>query len=234
MLNKVFGKWTVINVASLERKSKSNRSMYYICRCECGTIKPVRSDGLRSGKSTQCLPCKKQVIDTKPYIGNKFGKWLVLEVANDGSGTSSLLCQCQCGNQVIIRATHLRNGRNQCYECFKIQRISNLTTHGLTHKKEYQVWLTMKMRCHNPKRPQYKWYGSRGIKVCDRWLNSFENFYKDMGDRPHGYQIDRINNDGDYSPNNCRWVTPKENNDNRRCSLKNKISKDQLTIAYPD
>ena len=78
----------------------------------------------------------------------------------------------------------------------------------------YKVWSAILQRCNNPKSTGYKYYGGRGIKVCDRWL-IFENFHKDMGDRPDGMTIDRINNDGDYKPSNCRWITHKENCNNR-------------------
>jgi hypothetical protein len=88
-------------------------------------------------------------------------------------------------------------------------------THGKTNTPEFWVWRTMKSRCNNPNRPEYKRYGGRGIKVCERWLKSFQNFYDDMGQRPSKYhQIDRINNDGNYEPANCKWVMPSENANN--------------------
>lgn len=83
--------------------------------------------------------------------------------------------------------------------------------HGLSHTKLYRIWAAVINRCDNPKSGSYKWYGARGIKVCDRWYD-FLNFYKDMGDYPEGMQIDRIDNNGDYEPGNCQWLTPKDNN----------------------
>jgi hypothetical protein len=74
----------------------------------------------------------------------------------------------------------------------------------------------MRYRCSSPKSPSYKWYGAKGVKVCDRWLNSFENFLADMGEVPDGMTIDRINHDGDYEPSNCRWATPHQQNYNRQ------------------
>ena len=94
--------------------------------------------------------------------------------------------------------------------------------HGLRNTPEYEIWAGMKARCYNEKHIRYKRYGGRGIKVCERWLNSFQSFYDDMGKRPSDkYQIDRIDTNGDYEPNNCRWVTAEENNQNRSSTKMN-------------
>ncbi len=145
-----------------------------------------------------------------------------------------LLCQCQCGNQSVIRKWVLNNGANQCKECAIAEAAKKLTTHGSTYSKEWKIWILMKRRCYSKERIHYKYYGARGIKVCDRWLSSFENFFEDMGSCPKDLQIDRIDNNGNYEPANCKWVTAKENINNRSCSPKNKILKDQLSIASPD
>jgi len=97
-----------------------------------------------------------------------------------------------------------------------VKKIGNRTTHGLRQHPLYKTWCNMKQRCNNPNQPKYKNWGGRGIKVCDRWLNSFENFIQDMGERPQGTSIDRINVNGNYEPNNCRWATIKEQNNNKR------------------
>lgn len=101
--------------------------------------------------------------------------------------------------------------------------------HGKIHTRVYKTWTNMKQRCLNPNSSAYKDYGGRGIKVCDRWL-SFENFLDDMGDRPEGMSIDRKGNNGNYEPNNCRWATPKKQNNNRRDNVRIKFYGMDLTL----
>lgn len=98
-------------------------------------------------------------------------------------------------------------------------RSCAMTKHNMSKTSTYQSWQRMKERCRNSKTNDYKYYGGRGIKIDDRWLK-FENFYADMGEKKEGLELDRINNDGDYTPNNCRWVTHKENMNNTRHSKK--------------
>lgn len=124
------------------------------------------------------------------------------------AGNSRWNCVCSCGNTSVVSGSNLRNGHTKSCGCLSRKLAADrFRKHDMVNDSLYPKWSSMKARCSNPKHARY---GGRGIKVCDRWL-SFENFHRDMSPHPPGTQIDRINNDGDYEPSNCRWVTRVEN-----------------------
>ncbi len=149
----------------------------------------------------------------------KFGRLTPIEclgVIRDKVHNNVWRCLCECGNEIEVQSNNLQSGHTTSCGC---HALACRTIHGMCGTTTYCSWDGMIQRCTNPKNMNYVRYGGRGIKVCDRWLNSFEDFYADMGDRPDGLTIDRINNDGDYEPGNCRWATPSEQNYNRRNTL---------------
>lgn len=145
---------------------------------------------------------------------------------------SRWLCKCDCGNESIIDGCNLVRGVSQSCGCLRKEVLGvRQRTHGESHSAEFHCWQGMKTRCTNRRRTAYKNYGGRGIKVCERWLY-FENFLADMGRRPgHGMTIERINNDGDYEPGNCRWAPRREQNRNSRQNVHLKFMGERKIVA---
>ena len=163
--------------------------------------------------------------------GNVYSRLTVLSYAGTNKDKKSLwLCQCECGNTKVVVGKHLRSGLTKScgclnYENLHIKKIAK--KHGKYNERIYRIWQDMKSRCYDPKVPCFKYYGGRGITVCDEWKNSFEEF--DKWSMKNGYAdnltIDRKNTYEGYSPDNCRWITIQEQQKNRRSCLKYKTAK---------
>lgn len=160
-------------------------------------------------------------MKNKNELGKKYNRLTAVAYAGQNKWHNALWeCRCDCGKITVVTGCSLRRGEIKSCGCLQVEIHRKVhRTHGegygVQKTVEYATWERMKRRCTNPNARQWKWYGGRGIKVCDRWMHSYENFLADMGRRPPRLSIDRINNDGNYDPSNCRWATRAEQVRNR-------------------
>lgn len=177
----------------------------------------------------------KMNTEVKNLLGQKFNRLIVTRFSGVDHKSHALWeCLCDCGKTKVIKASSMVRGMTkscgcmlaECHTARKGQRT------GLRNRVLYKMWSAMVNRCHNPKRPNYVYYGARGISVCNEWRTSFEQFESDIGPRPTAiHSIDRIDVNGNYEPTNCRWATPTEQGRNRRSNRFLEFNGERLTIS---
>lgn len=231
---KQFGKLTAINASG---KRKSYRGVVWNCLCECGNHHQTTTASLVQGRVKSCGCARKGKVSHSriDLTGKKYHRLTVIEYVETKNNRARWLCKCDCGNESIVDTASLRNGNTRSCGCFNSDRIAevgrNSATHG--HWKNgkpsftYVTWRAMKGRCYNPKVGGYDQYGAKGYTVCDRWLESFENFLEDMGECPDDtdengrriYTIERIDNykkKDAYCKENCIWADKKTQSRNQK------------------
>lgn len=152
--------------------------------------------------------------------GQTYGLWTVMARAGRRGNDVTWQCRCQCGTEREVNGAHLVGGKSQSCGCTRAEaQRAAVTTHGMEKTRVYKIWKEMKQRCANPKAPNYDEYGGRGISVCQEWNGSFEAFFRDMGQPPSDdHSLDRRDNNGSYTKENCRWATRSEQQRNKRNS----------------
>lgn len=169
----------------------------------------------------------------KDEVGNKYNLLLVDSYShyNPDDQTTYWNCTCDCGATCKVRAGRLRSGEAKSCGCLSKKSLELRTTHGKARSREYSIWATMLQRCNNPKSTKYDYYGGLGVQVSERWVESFENFFEDMGEAPEGMTLDRIDTKGDYCKENCRWTDRSMQQFNQKLNCRNTSGKSGVSFS---
>jgi len=233
LTGKKFNKLTVIAKGNGYYTKGGQYKTTWICRCDCGNVKEITSEKIRKGSTQSCGCVRKQKIANVNFddiTGMKFGRLTVirfLQPEEREDWRRQWLCRCECGNEIQVNSSKLRNGHTRSCGCIIVEKIGNLNKKYLnSNKRLYSVYRGMLARCYDSKYASYNAYGGRGIQVCKEWKEDYDTFAKwafESGyDKNAVYgdcTLDRINVDGNYCPENCRWVNSVIQQNNRRDNL---------------
>ena len=214
LLGKRFGYLTVVE----RYGNDSYGNIVWKCECDCGNIQLNTSNNLVQGKTLSC-GCRFLTEMRKEMIGKKFERLTVIEeIGRNNSRAIIWRCKCDCGAETKATTSQLKSGAIKSCGCYQRDILSGKSTsHGMSRTRIYRIWQDAKTRCNNPNTPYYFKYGGRGIKLTEQW-NDFEPFMKWA--LANGYQdnltLDRIDVNGNYEPDNCRWITNREQQFNKR------------------
>lgn len=223
-----FGRLVVMKRGEDRIKPCGKKIVRWECKCDCGNEVTVSRDSLMSGNTKSCGCLHSEQLSERnvrssnaELVGQKFGRLTVVGIEKNIKNNRMWKCICECGNICIASTNSLRRGKVTSCGCKRKENMpllhENNITHGKSKSRLYRIWNGMKSRCNNPNYEHYKDYGARGISVCKEWSDSFETF--ENWALNNGYQenltIDRRDNDGNYEPGNCRWVTRADNNRNK-------------------
>lgn len=215
-------------------KDKHNNALW-LCKCDCGREITTRGANIRSGEIKSCGCLHRSFL-----VGQRFGRLLVVEEMSRRKRRRIVYkCKCDCGNYTYVTADDLKSGHTQSCGCYMRECTRDkFTTHGNSKDRLYIVWVGIKARCYNKNHHSYRNYGGRGIAVCEEWRDNYEAFRQWALD--NGYDsnaergvctLDRIDNDKDYEPSNCRWANMQKQMNNTRRNVKLHLFGDVYTIS---
>ncbi len=217
MVGQQYGQLTVVADAGADKKGQRR----FLCRCTCGEMTTVVGGVLRRGLTRSC-GCLRRTWAVKNRIGQVYGQLTVVAAAApDKRGNRQFLCRCSCSRMTTVAGSSLGSGNTKSCGCLSVATVvARSTRHGCASRHaqtpEYRIWQAMWARCSNTRKHVRVDYAGRGITVCESW-KSFETFLADMGPIPSPkHSIDRVNNDANYEPANCRWATRSQQSRNRR------------------